>query len=72
MNFLGRKARPQETAPAETQWTIHREIEITVEREWISVGHPTHPPESPPASGISEPEILPPPRHRQSSKTNQL
>jgi hypothetical protein len=60
MNFLRRKVRPEETAPAETPRIIHRETEITVEREWIAIGYTPPHPGSPPGSGVAEPEILPP------------
>jgi len=43
MRFLGRKVRPAETAATEDATRIiSREIEITVEREWISVTATPH------------------------------
>ena len=36
MNFLGRKARMKEAARIEDR-VIHREIEVTVERQWLAV-----------------------------------
>ena len=38
MKFLNRKIRSEEAVPTEdAQRIVHREIEICVEREWISV-----------------------------------
>jgi hypothetical protein len=64
MNFLRRKARVTESAPIEdTQRVVHREIEIRVEREWVSVTAPKQIDVSAPASasGACEPVMLLPP-----------
>jgi len=62
MNFPGRKVRAPETASEEPPRMLHREIEITVERTWVSVGYPTQSAEPPLVSADTEPEILPPER----------
>lgn len=59
MDFLSRKLRPAEPARTEeAQRIVHREIEISVEREWISVtarGHTEGDAQVPAGEG-SEPE----------------
>jgi len=49
MNFLSRKLRTKETERIEDR-VIHREIEITVQREWLSV--PFHAPTPADSTGV--------------------
>jgi len=70
MKFLKREIRPQEPAPTgDAQRIVHREIEISVEREWISVtaGTTADGIAQKPESGQFQPELtlptgLPPPK----------
>ena len=41
MNFLSRKVRTKETERIDDR-VIHREVEITVQREWLSVNAHGH------------------------------
>lgn len=59
MDFLSRKLRPAEPARTEeARRIVHREIEISVEREWISVTArgQTEGDAQAPAGGKPEPE----------------
>lgn len=71
MKFLSRKIRSEKPAPTvEAQRIVHREIEISIEREWISVtaGTAADGSAQTPVNGEREPELLlptglPPPKH---------
>jgi hypothetical protein len=72
MNFLSRKVRPAESSVTEdAERIVHREIEITVEREWTSVSAHRQQTASPPAANSTptseapeplRPDASPPPR----------